>query len=137
MDSSAKRATAYAIFALIATAANIAAQDAAVRWYDGVFAVQLSIAAGTAVGLTIKYFLDKRYIFRFTPRDIAHDGRVFAFYALTGVATTAVFWGVELAFHYFFRTKEMRYFGGIIGLALGYLGKYQLDRRYVFQMEGK
>ena len=137
MNSSAKRATAYAIFALIATVANIAAQDATIRLYDDVFVVQVSIAAGTAVGLAVKYFLDKRYIFHFTPRDIVHDGRVFAFYVLTGVATTAVFWGIELIFHYFFRTKEMRYLGGIIGLALGYLGKYRLDRRYVFHMEGK
>jgi hypothetical protein len=26
----------------------------------------------------------------------------------------------------------MRYLGGIIGLAIGYLMKYRLDRRYVF-----
>jgi putative flippase GtrA len=129
-----KRTTAYAIFALIATAANIAAQDVVVRCWDGVFGIQISIATGTAVGLIVKYYLDKRYIFGFTPRSVAHDGRTFAFYALTGVATTAIFWGSELAFHFFFRTREMRYLGAIIGLALGYLGKYRLDRRYVFNV---
>ncbi|MDR1162491.1 MAG: GtrA family protein [Candidatus Accumulibacter sp.] len=129
-----KRTTAYVIFALIATAANIAAQDAVVRCWNGVFSIQISIAVGTVVGLVVKYFLDKRYIFRFTPRSVAHDGQVFAFYALTGVATTAIFWGSELAFHFFFRTKEMRYLGAIIGLAIGYFSKYRLDRRYVFNV---
>ena len=43
-----------------------------------------------------------------------------------GLATTVIFWGFE--------TKEMRYLGGIIGLAIGYLTKYHLDKRYVFRM---
>jgi hypothetical protein len=30
----------------------------------------------------------------------------------------------------------MRYLGGIIGLAIGYLTKYRLDKRYVFRTEG-
>jgi putative flippase GtrA len=135
MSHSMRRATVYAIFALIATAANIAAQDVAVRCYSGVFGLPISIVAGTVTGLVVKYILDKRYIFRFIPRDAAHDSRIFAFYTLTGVVTTAIFWGTEASFHHFFRTKEMRYLGGIIGLAIGYLGKYQLDRRYVFCVE--
>ncbi|HMU91334.1 MAG TPA: GtrA family protein, partial [Pseudomonadales bacterium] len=35
-----------------------------------------------------------------------------------------------------FATKEMRYLGGIIGLAIGYLAKYHLDKRYVFRTQG-
>ena len=29
----------------------------------------------------------------------------------------------------------MRYLGGMIGLAIGYLTKYHLDKRYVFRTE--
>jgi hypothetical protein len=53
-----------------------------------------------------------------------------------GLATTFIFWGFEFGFQHLFETKEMRYLGGIIGLAIGYLTKYQLDKRYVFRAEG-
>jgi len=52
-----------------------------------------------------------------------------------GLATTLIFWGFEFSFHYFFETKEMRYLGGVIGLAIGYLTKYHLDKRFVFRKE--
>ena len=130
-----KRATAYAIFAIFATVTNIAAQDIVIRCYGGSFAVEISIAIGTIVGLIVKYVLDKRYIFSFTTRNILHEGRTFAFYTLMGIVTTAIFWGTEMVFDYLFQTKEMRYLGGVIGLAIGYLIKYQLDKRYVFRSE--
>lgn len=126
-------AITYAILALIATAANIGAQDLVIRLYAGAFDLLVSVMAGTAVGLVVKYILDKRYIFRFRARDAAHDGRTFALYTLMGLATTVVFWGFEFGFHLLFETREMRYLGGVIGLAIGYLTKYHLDKRYVFR----
>ena len=51
-----------------------------------------------------------------------------------GILTTMIFWGFELGFHYFFQTKEMRYLGGILGLMIGYICKYHLDKHYVFKM---
>lgn len=126
---------AYALFALIATVANIGAQDIAIRYYSGTFDILISVAIGTVVGLVVKYILDKRYIFRFRTRNVVHDGLTFALYTLMGLATTFIFWGFEFGFHYFFETKEMRYLGGVMGLAIGYLTKYHLDKRYVFRME--
>ena len=35
-----------------------------------------------------------------------------------GIITTLLFWGTEYAFHLIYNTDEMRYVGGIIGLAL-------------------
>lgn len=128
-----KLAITYAILALIATAANIGAQDIVIRGYSGAFDVLVSVAVGTAVGLVVKYVLDKRYIFRFRARNVVHDGQTFALYVLMGLATTVIFWGFEFGFHYLFETKEMRYLGGIIGLAIGYLIKYHLDKRFVFR----
>lgn len=131
-----KLAITYAILALIATAANIGAQDLAIRGYSGAFDVLLSVAVGTGVGLIVKYILDKRYIFRFRARNAVHDGQTFALYTLMGLATTVIFWGFEFGFQHLFETKEMRYLGGVIGLAIGYLTKYHLDKRYVFRTEG-
>ena len=127
-----KLAITYAIFALIATAANIGAQDLVIRGYNGAFDILISVVVGTGVGLVVKYVLDKRYIFGFRARNVVHDGRTFALYTLMGLATTFIFWGFEFGFHHLFETKEMRYLGGIIGLAIGYLTKYHLDKRYVF-----
>ncbi len=133
MCASIKLAINYAILALIATAANIGAQDLVIRSYSGPFDLLASIVVGTGVGLVVKYTLDKRYIFRFRARSVAHDTQTFAIYTVMGLATTMIFWGFEFGFHHIFETKEMRYLGGAIGLAIGYLTKYHLDKRYVFR----
>ncbi len=130
-----KLALVYALLAVIATFTNIGAQEASIRVYAGAYGVPLSVAVGTLVGLFVKYVLDKRYIFQFRARDVVHDGRTFILYAMAGVATTMVFWGFEFGFHWLFASKEMRYLGGIIGLAIGYFTKYQLDKRYAFRID--
>lgn len=136
MKGVARLAVLYAVFALIAIAVNIGCQ-AFVTWiYKGVFAVQLSVLAGTAAGLPVKYVLEKRYIFGFESTNLAHDGRIFMLYTFMGVFTTALFWGVEYGFHAAFGTDTMRYVGGAIGLTIGNIIKYHLDKRYVFQKEG-
>lgn len=135
MFASSKLAINYVIFALIATAANIGAQDLVIRTYSGAFDILASVVVGTCVGLVVKYILDKRYIFRFQARSVAHDTQTFALYTVMGLATTVIFWGFEFGFHHIFETKEMRYLGGVIGLAIGYLTKYHLDKRYVFRTE--
>lgn len=124
----------YALLAAIATAANIGAQELAIRAYDGPLGVAISILLGTAVGLGVKYLLDKRYIFGFRARDMRHDLWTFALYTGMGVATTLLFWGFELSFNHVFETRQMRYVGALIGLALGYWAKYHLDKRFVFRV---
>jgi putative flippase GtrA len=135
MVASSKLAINYAIFALIAIAANIGAQDLVIRTYSGAFDILTSVVVGTGVGLVVKYILDKCYIFRFRARSVAHDTQTFALYTVMGLATTVIFWGFEFGFHHIFETKEMRYLGGVIGLAIGYLTKYHLDKLYVFRTE--
>ena len=133
MFASTKLAINYASFALIATAANIGAQDLVIRTYSGAFDILASVIVGTGVGLVVKYILDKRYIFRFRAHSVAHDTQTFALYTVMGLATTAIVWRFEFGLHHIFETKEMRYLGGVIGLAIGYLTKYHLDKRYVFR----
>lgn len=135
MFARTKLTISYSIFALIATVANIGAQDMIVRLYQGSYSVFVSVMVGTGVGLVVKYLLDKRFIFRFQTRNAAHDAQTFTLYTLMGLVTTVIFWGFEFTFNYVFGTKEMRYIGGVIGLAIGYISKYQLDKRYVFRSE--
>lgn len=123
-------AALYIIFAAIATAANLISQEAVSQAYVGSYSLYLSILCGTLVGLVVKYVLDKKYIFKFEAKG--KDGRAFALYSLMGVVTTLIFWGTELLFEVLFGTKTMRYTGAVIGLAIGYIVKYRLDKKYVF-----
>ena len=123
----------YTIFAIFATVANIAGQDLSTRVYQGPFTITLSIFVGTGVGLVLKYWLDKRYIFQYQTTSIQHGSKTFYLYTVMGLITTVIFWGFEFAFEAIYHTKEMRYLGGIIGLAIGYYVKYQLDKKYVFK----
>jgi len=122
----------YAFFAVLSIAVNIGTQMLSVALYHGRWAIPLSIAAGTATGLVSKYVLDKRWIFRHVSRDRSHEARTFVLYTAMGAVTTVVFWGTELAFHLVFHSDALRYLGGVIGLVVGYVLKYWLDRRYVF-----
>lgn len=131
--AASRLAVVYALCALVSTITNIGAQDG-VTWFAP-DAIVPALIVGTGVGLVVKYLLDKRYIFRFRARDAAHDGKTFVLYSVMGVATTVIFWGFELGFQSLFGTREMRYLGGIIGLAIGYVTKYHLDKRYVFRTE--
>jgi len=128
-----KLPVAYAVFAVMATIVNIWVQELASSVYAGPFQVAASVGAGTIAGLVVKYLLDKRYIFRFQTKNAIHDGQLFIVYALMGVVTTTIFWGFEFGFGYLFQAKALRYLGGIIGLAIGYLSKYHLDKQFVFR----
>ena len=128
----AKIAVLYTLFAVLSTAINIGSQMLSIWIYEGPLSVEISILVGTAMGLPLRYFLEKRYIFNFTSKDLVHDGKLFVFYSAMGVITTLIFWGTEYAFHLVYDTDFMRYLGGIIGLSIGFYIKYQLDKKYVF-----
>ncbi|MEX5726759.1 putative flippase GtrA [Rhodovulum iodosum] len=122
----------YAGFAVLATLANLAAQRGVLALWEGALALPLAIGTGTLAGLVLKYLLDKRWIFADRSRGAAMHARKFTLYTLMGVATTLIFWGTETAFWLIWKTDPMRELGAVLGLAVGYVVKYQLDRRYVF-----
>ncbi|SAL84173.1 GtrA-like protein [Caballeronia terrestris] len=122
----------YALLAGVAMVANIGAQDISLNLYNGPYSVPVSVFVGTIVGLIVKYTLDKRFIFSFKPTSAAHDARTFVLYSLMGIVTTIIFWAFEFAFDHIFHTKSARFTGGAIGLAIGYVTKYLLDRKFVF-----
>ena len=122
----------YSLFAALATLVNLATQETSVHLYAGAYDIPVSILAGTVTGLLTKYLLDKHYIFAHRSVSLSQEARVFVLYASMSVVTTLIFWATEYAFHLAFGTKAARYTGAVIGLTVGYLLKYQLDRRYVF-----
>lgn len=127
-----KIAILYTLFAVVSTVINIGSQMLSIWVYEGPFSVEISILFGTVMGLPLRYFLEKRYIFNFTSKNLVHDGKLFIFYSAMGVITTLIFWGTEYAFHLIYDTDFMRYLGGVIGLSIGFYVKYQLDKKYVF-----
>lgn len=133
MIDSLKLAMLYTAFAIVATLCNILAQEICSYLYSGPFLIFISVLVGTGFGLIVKYILDKKYIFKYKTQNAQHDGKIFMLYTVMGIFTTIIFWGFEFGFHAIFETKEMRYVGGVIGLMIGYICKYYLDKRFVFR----
>lgn len=127
----------YVVFAVVATVGNLATQRLVMQFTDDALAFHVALLAGTLVGLVIKYVLDKRWIFADAEQGLAAHGRKFSLYTLMGVATTAIFWGMETLFWLTWHTQFAREAGAVLGLSIGYLVKYHLDRRYVFIGQGR
>ncbi len=92
---------------------------------------------GTICGLLIKYYLDKKYIFHYVTESQTQNTKTFILYSIMGLFTTLIFWFLEIGFDWIFQTKEMRYMGAILGLSIGYITKYQLDKHFVFTKNNK
>ncbi|QFU07519.1 GtrA-like protein [Rhodobacteraceae bacterium THAF1] len=122
----------YTCFAVLATILNLGVQRIVLAAGEGAVVFALAVFAGTLAGLVLKYALDKRYIFADLSTGMAAHTRKFGLYTAMGLITTAIFWGTETGFWLAFGTDRMRELGAVIGLAIGYVVKYQLDRRYVF-----
>jgi putative flippase GtrA len=122
----------YALFAGIATAINLGSQAALLQVYRGALALTAAIILGTGTGLVTKYLLDKHWIFFDRSTSAAAHGKQFALYTGTGVATTLIFWSFEYGADALTPHGRWRYAGAVVGLAIGYIAKYSLDRRFVF-----
>jgi putative flippase GtrA len=126
------KAILYINFAVLATIVNLCSQEITSRVVQNKYELFASIFIGTLAGLLVKYLLDKKYIFNFTSSHLKKDLTTFFLYSLMGVATTIVFWLTEYTFDVWFETKLMRYVGATLGLSIGYIAKYYLDKKYVF-----
>ena len=125
----------YTLFAIVATLANLLIQALIDQLFDGNYDIYLAIGCGTVAGWVSKYFLDKHYIFEFKTRSAHEDMQKFLAYGLTGVVTTVLFWSFELGFDAWFGNRVARYLGAVIGLSIGYVVKYRLDKRFVFSRQ--
>ena len=132
MPYSSALALRYAAFAALATTVNVATQYATSMLYGGRYELYAAMAAGTFTGLVTKYHLDRRWIFDDRTTSLRGHSVKFTLYSLMGVFTTLLFWGTEIAFEMLGDAHWMRYAGAIVGLTIGYVVKYYLDRRFVF-----
>lgn len=122
----------YAIFSVVATFANLAVQRLVFTYGSDWVNYILAVGAGTLIGLLIKYILDKRWVFYDQDTGVKAHSQKFSLYTAMGLITTAIFWGIETAFWLTWKTDVMRELGAIIGLSVGYIIKFNLDRRFVF-----
>jgi putative flippase GtrA len=122
----------YILFAIISTIVNLIFQYLSFLIYGGFLSLYAAMFAGTLAGLIIKYILDKKYIFFHTPKSKKDDGKKFFLYSLMGVFTTFIFWGFEIGFDYLYENENAKYLGATLGLAIGYVVKYFLDKKFVF-----
>jgi len=122
----------YAAFAVVATIANLATQRVVLQFGETGVHFAGAVGAGAIVGLLIKYLLDKRWIFYDVETSVKNHSRKFSLYTAMGLVTSAIFWGTETAFWLIWQTDLVRELGAILGLAVGYVVKYNLDRRFVF-----
>ena len=120
------------VFAILATLVNLIIQRFVLWFGDGSAMLALALAAGTATGLLVKYFLDKHWIFEDLSVGAIEITKKFSLYTVMGIFTTLLFWGTEILFWLTWRTDMMREIGAIVGLSIGYFVKYHLDKRYVF-----
>lgn len=122
----------YGFFAVLATVANLGAQRVVLALVPVRGRLLLAMVVGTGAGLVLKYLLDKRWIFRDADTGLRNHGRKFTLYTVMGIITTLIFWVMESGFWFIWGTETMRELGAVLGLAVGYVVKYQLDRRFVF-----
>ena len=116
----------YFLFAVLVTFVNLVGQHIFLNFYENLF---LAVIAGSASGLVIKYALDSRIVFE---SDGGMDLKTFIRYAFIGACITPVIWVVEVTFLNIFGTVFMRDVGAILGIALAYYIKYEMDKRFVF-----
>lgn len=122
----------YSSFALISTLFNMLFQYFSFKLYSGFASIYLALFMGTLAGLIVKYLLDKKFIFHHVSSCTKDDVKSFGLYSLMGIFTTVIFWGMEIGFDIIFDDENAKYIGGLIGLAIGYVIKYFLDKKYVF-----
>lgn len=120
----------YVLFAVFSTIVNIVIQWISFKLYSGFLSIYIAMFFGTLAGLVLKYVLDKKYIFYYETKTIKQDSQKFVIYSLNGIWTTMIFWASELTFDKFYNAK---YIGAIVGLGIGYIVKYFLDKRFVFR----
>ena len=130
-----KKFILYIIFAIIATIANLLTQRLILSINNSIFFYFLAIFLGTLIGLLIKFFLDKRWVFFDKSFGIISQARTFSMYSSMGLFTTLIFWVIETIFWLIWKNEIMREIGALLGLSIGYLIKYKLDLRFVFNKE--
>lgn len=124
--------TRYVVAAVVSVIANLLSQEATVQ-ASPASPLMVSIVVGTLVGFAIKYVIDKVWTFRERYTTPLGEAQRVTVSGLFSVLTTFIFWGFELGFYAIWQTDFAKYTGAVIGLGIGYVLKFYLDRRHVFR----
>ena len=130
-----KKLFSFVFFAAISTLLNLLTQRFILSFGKTNLYFLIAIISGTLVGLVVKFFLDKNYIFFDNNNNSSNLKKKFGLYTLMGTFSTMIFWGTESIFWIIWRNENMREIGAVLGLTIGYIIKYRLDKRYVFRKE--
>jgi len=123
----------YILFAIVATSANLFTQRVVLSFNNTNLFFIFALLIGTLVGLLIKFFLDKNWIFFDSSKGFKSQGKKFGRYTAMGIFSTIIFWGTESIFWFIWQKDNIREFGALLGLLIGYIIKYKLDKRFVFE----
>ena len=116
------------MFALFAAPVNLIGQHISLNYHENLF---LAVIVGSALALVFKYILDSSIVFDGKKRS---NLKTFLTYAFFGACITPIVWIVEVSFLNIFGTVFMRDIGALLGIALAYWIKYEMDKRYVFSI---
>jgi len=122
----------YSAFAILSTCLNLVFQYLSFYLYEGIGSLYFAMFIGTLAGLIVKYVLDKKFIFYHIPNNKIDDVKKFSLYVFMGSGTTIIFWSTEIAFDILSSSVYAKYVGAVVGLTIGYVIKYFLDKKYVF-----
>ena len=98
---------------------------------DHKYELYIAMLNGTILGMILKYYLDKNFIFYYVKKEF-NNKNIFLLYIFTSIFTTIIFWAIELWFSYYVNINYSEYIGALVGLTLGYSLKYLLDKQLVF-----
>ena len=121
----------YILFAILATTVNIFFQYLSFLLIDHKYELYIAMLNGTILGMIVKYYLDKNFIFYYVKKEF-NNKNIFLLYIFTSIFTTIIFWAIELWFSYYVNINYSEYLGALVGLTLGYSLKYLLDKQLVF-----
>jgi len=124
----------YTFFAILSILFNLFFQYFSFLVYTDFASLYVAMFVGTLAGLIVKYILDKKFIFFHKPKGKVDDAKKFIRYTIMGIFTTFIFWEAEVGFDMYFEEEHAKYVGAVIGLGIGYIIKYFLDKRFVFKV---
>ena len=117
----------YFLFVLLASFVNLIGQHIFLTYNKNLF---LAVIVGSIAALVFKYVLDSSFVFDGKKRI---NIKTFLIYAFFGACITPIIWIMEVIFLNIFGTVFMRDIGALLGIALAYFIKYEMDKRYVFE----
>lgn len=121
--------TLYVLFAGAAVGLNVLVQRLVFAVYHGPQTIVVAMVVGAGVALTAKYFLDRKWVLGV--RHAADEEEIIK-YAMAGATITLVFFAFQYTIWIFYQTDLARDIGIVLGMAVGYLIKFLIDRKFVF-----